>query len=172
MATAFRALVMLTVLVGLPAAWVYYGPLPSGGQRVLDQLVTAALEGVGWKTPLDDVRKLREAEAAPRFVAGDAESHELQESALDDRTTGLQASLEPQLDPLLAHLRRLGVTEYVLEPWGAERGLFRFRCEMPFVGSELATEQFEAIAADPRKSVEQVVSEVASWHGADKSGRR
>ena len=32
MVTAIRATVMLAVLVGLPAAWVYYGPLPDHAQ--------------------------------------------------------------------------------------------------------------------------------------------
>ena len=49
MATLFRAAVMLSVLVGLPAAWIYYGPLPTGAQRVVDRFVAIAKEATGWK---------------------------------------------------------------------------------------------------------------------------
>jgi hypothetical protein len=50
MATLFRAAVMMSVLVGLPGAWIYYGPLPSSAQRVVDRFVTIAKEATGWKS--------------------------------------------------------------------------------------------------------------------------
>jgi hypothetical protein len=59
-------------------------------------------------------------------------------------------------------LRQLGAVEYALDHWGEAGNLYRFHCEMP-VGATQLTQQFEAIAADPQNSVEQVVAEVTSW---------
>ena len=60
-----------------------------------------------------------------------------------------QKSLAVRLEPLLAQLRELGAAEYALEPWGAGRQMYRFRCEMPLGTSEQAVEQFEAMARRP-----------------------
>lgn len=49
MATLFRATVMLAVLVGLPGAWIYYGPLPTSAQKVVDRFVAIAKEAAGWE---------------------------------------------------------------------------------------------------------------------------
>ncbi|BBO36523.1 hypothetical protein [Lacipirellula parvula] len=79
MATLFRAAVMMSVLVGLPGAWIYYGPLPSSAQRVVDRFVTIAKEATGWKSaepavkPAWDFTKSEPivgAERAPSQVAG------------------------------------------------------------------------------------------------------
>jgi hypothetical protein len=72
--------------------------------------------------------------------------------------------LAQQVEPLLSQLKQLGVAEYTLEPWGADRKLFRFRCDMPVDAGRQSMEQFEAIAADPRASIERVVSDVSTWH--------
>jgi hypothetical protein len=72
MATAFRAVVMLAVLVGLPAAWIYYGPLPAGAQRVVDRVAAAAKEAVGWNKSSDVqdhwVRVEQSRAASPRPI--------------------------------------------------------------------------------------------------------
>ena len=64
MASLMRALLMIVVLVGLPAAWVYYGPLPPQAQRVVDRFVDVAKSAVGWgqevETPGGGI-------SAPRF---------------------------------------------------------------------------------------------------------
>jgi len=49
MATMFRAVVMLVVLVGLPAVWVYFGPLPPAALGVIERTVGAAKQSFGWE---------------------------------------------------------------------------------------------------------------------------
>jgi hypothetical protein len=181
MSTSFRAGVMLSALVGLPAAWVYYGPLPPHAQRVVDRFVAAAKEATGWDrtTPSRDEAPAAEA---PAFVIGDHASvveaphfssapapltsaiHAVPSSGNNAGADGL--TVKPGIEPLLQRLRQLGAAHYVLEPWGVEQKLFRFRCEMPLADSDTMTQQFEAIAADPAASVEQVVAEVSSWQVA------
>jgi hypothetical protein len=53
MTTTFRAVVMFAVLVGLPAACIYYGPLPTGAQRVVDRVLAAAKESISWNKSSD-----------------------------------------------------------------------------------------------------------------------
>lgn len=174
MATAIRAAIMLTVLVGLPAAWVYYGPLPDGAQRVVDRFVAAAREAVGWgaesaSTPKGAAPQLAVSPAmppAPRFAA----SSSTPTPAARPAPSPAPPALAEQMEPLLMELRRLGALEYALEPWGADGRLFRFRCEMPLAAGDRATEQFEAIAPDPRATVQQVVADVSSWHAARVAG--
>ena len=187
MATLFRAAVMLSVLVGLPGAWIYYGPLPTGAQRVVDRFVAIAKEATGWKeteatpTPTWDFTKsapivgeglgenpggmnppARYAEAPPLQIGGalplPEASPELAPSTLKER-----------LKPLLQQLKQYGVAEYALHRWGVDGKLFRFHCEMPIGGGSL-TQQFEAVAANPEASVEQVVAEVSQWRTARQAG--
>jgi hypothetical protein len=170
MATFFRALVMLSVLVGLPAAWIYYGPLPPEGQRVVDRVVSAAKEAVGWNapaTPSSDARiKTDEAPAwsigAPVAAPPVAPPLVTPVVAIEPAPTR-PLSFQEQVEPLLAQLRQFGVIEYALERWGDGGKLYRFRCEMPLGASDQFTQQFEAVAADPQVSVEQVVAEVSLW---------
>jgi hypothetical protein len=169
MVTAIRAAIMLTVLVGLPAAWVYYGPLPDSAQRVVDRFVATAKEAVGWKESSPTARIGSPASvsfdqeaaafaAAPSPAASTVQSHMPQPAAAP--------TLAERVEPLLTKLRELGVAEYALEPWGGEHRLFRFHCEMPLADGGQATEQFEAIAADPQASIEQVVADVAAWQAS------
>jgi len=54
MATLFRAVVMLTVLVGLPSAWVYYGPLPPEAMGMVERTIASARASLGWSSPSGD----------------------------------------------------------------------------------------------------------------------
>jgi hypothetical protein len=181
---------MLAVLVGLPAAWIYYGPLPTGAQRVVDRVVAAAKESIGWNKSGDArdrwvrVEELkpaapRRAEAlvvpavheevvAPRGLLAARGGEHLAERDGYTCADGCTCSaarpltLADRLDPLLARLRQLGAIEYALEHWGEGGKLYRFHCEMP-VGATPLTQQFEAVTADPQKSIEQVLADVSSW---------
>ncbi|MBA3480752.1 MAG: hypothetical protein H0T51_02960 [Pirellulales bacterium] len=173
MATFFRALVMLSVLVGLPAAWIYYGPLPPEGQRVVDRVVSAAKEAVGWNTPppplLIDSADVNYQPPAPAWstgapIAAPPVAPPLVTPVVATEPAPARShSFQEQVEPLLAQLRQFGVIEYALERWGDGGKLYRFRCEMPLGASEEFTQQFEAVAADPQVSVEQVVAEVSQW---------
>lgn len=193
MATLFRATVMLSVLVGLPGAWIYYGPLPTGAQRVVDRVVAIAKETAGWEKaeakprPTWDFTK-SEPIASERLGGGTggtevmnsparyAESRSVESPgasleigkalpAIEPPPAKAPTTLAERVEPLLTQLRQYGVAEYALERWGGDGKLYRFHCEMPIAGGSL-TQQFEAVAANPEASVEQVVAEVAQWRTA------
>jgi hypothetical protein len=174
MATMFRALVMLAVLVGLPAAWVYYGPLPPEGQRVVDRLVSVAKEAIGWeKTATSERADSLPATGVPpawrsAAAAGVDSSAKITVNPIEpNEAPPLVAPRAPtfaeRVEPLLARLREFGVVAYDLEPWGTTGKLYRFHCEMPLGASAQLTQQFEAVADDPQATVEQVVAQVAQW---------
>jgi hypothetical protein len=157
MSTTYRAAVMLAVLVGLPAAWVYYGPLPEGPQRAVDGFIAAAKEAIDWdkltSSPADNL-SLPVAESQTPIVS-------TAEPTAEPPRPSAEPTVQAQVAPLLHQFRQLGAASYQLEPWGDSQRHFRFWCDMPTAGGA-ATEQFEAIAADPLAAVEQVVTEVAA----------
>ena len=173
MATTFRALVMLTVLVGLPAAWVYYGPLPPEAQRVVDRLVGVAKEAIGWDKPTSyHLADATENNYSPAPAANSADALDMRVAVQSAVVTPVEApALVPpksptfaqRVEPLLAKLREFGVVAYDLEPWGASGTLYRFHCEMPLGASDQLTQQFEAVAENPQATIEQVVAQVAQW---------
>lgn len=170
MRTAVRAMIMLTVLVGLPSAWVYYGPLPESAQRVVDRFVATAKEALGSNEPASyQLADGKDVDYMPASLAAAAPFQQPSPLAASEPpvtdVTPTPMTANP-IEPLLERLRELGVVEYALERWGSTGELYRFHCEMPLGPAEGLTQQFEAVAADPRASVEQVVTEVASWHMA------
>jgi hypothetical protein len=181
MTTAMRAGIMLTVLVGLPAAWVYYGPLPPHAQQVVDRVVAAAKEAVEW----DELTARREPERIPQHRASAAATATSPAPALVAASsapspeapaliadTAAPRSLVDRVAPLRAQLHEWGVAEYRLDLWGARQELYRFSCEMPLAPGSPATEQFEAVAADPQAAVEQVVAEVRRWKDSQLTAMR
>ncbi len=139
---------MLAVFVGGPAAWVYYGPLPDGAQKIVGRLVAGAKQFIGWAPGEDSFPVTK---TAPRFERRPAVAQ--------------SSNLSVEVEPLLIQLRSMGVVEYVLENWGTG-GLFRFHCAMPFTHSDDLTEHFEAIAGDELTAIRQVVEDVTSWQVA------
>ena len=184
MVAFFRAVVMLAVLVGLPAAWIYYGPLPSGAQRAVDRAVEVVRNATGWQQPTAEMVATKaaprpgvSAAPAPKFSSHSArpQSARTQSTSLPPTTPTPMAQistmptttgLAEQVEPLLERLRALGSTEYSLEAWGRGGEFFRFRCAMPLAQDKQFTQQFEAVAETPRASIEQVVSEVTRWQTA------
>jgi|GEM_PF-1376898 len=70
MATLFRAVVMLVVLVGLPSAWVYYGPLPPAAMGVVQRTIAAAKQSFGLAAHhSDNTWQDKPSRTAPRFDA-------------------------------------------------------------------------------------------------------
>ncbi len=196
MATVFRAVVMLVVLVGLPSAWVYYGPLPPAAIEVIERTVASAKQSFGWNESAAATEWLVETpKTAPRFEASVTQATQsLQQQAaaeqaalpLQPMTRDAQFSLASvsvpvpertapvavdddlarQLEPHLSLLRSLDAAEYTLENWGGSGELYRFRCAVALGDSDDHTRQFEAIHADPLRAVHQVVGEVTSWQNA------
>jgi hypothetical protein len=162
---------MLGTLVGLPAAWIYLGPLPSGAQRVADRLVREARAAVGWDHEFggrgasswspDEL-----VVSAEPVVSEEAEPVVSEEIAASRGAPAASSAGDwvSAVRPLLAELRALGASEYDLQAWGDSGRLFRFRCAIPLGTSDRFAQEFESIAASPRSSVEQVLQEVADWH--------
>ena len=67
MAALFRATVMLLVLVGLPAAWIYYGPLPPEAMGVIQRTVATAKQSLGWNDRKSGDSWPNRSIAAPKF---------------------------------------------------------------------------------------------------------
>lgn len=163
----FRAVVMLAVLVGLPAAWIYYGPLPPGAQKVVDRVVDVVKSATGWQRPSEDPL---ESKAAPRFSAAEPPPA-FAAPSVQPPPAAMPAGLAEHVEPMLERLRALGPTEYSLEPWGRQGEFFRFRCAMPLTPDHEVTRQFEAVAETPLASIEQVVGEVTHWQTARLGGQ-
>ncbi len=164
MAVLLRAIVMLVVLVGLPAAWVYYGPLPPGAQQAVDRVIEIVKETTGWQ---QTTGRPEQPKAAPRYqTAIEPAPAFMAPVANQPVTISAESTLSERAEPLLEQLRSLGASQYTLEKWGQAGELFRFRCAMPLVKNQQFTQQFEAVANSPLDSIEQVVVEVAHWQTA------
>jgi hypothetical protein len=181
MAAFVRALVMLVTLVGLPAAWVYYGPLPEGAQRVVDRFVEVAQDAVGWKRPatvdslgsqktparFDDILPTppdRPVVAQAKYEARHPRVQLAGASVNLPNPAGPHPGNQPgEMEMHLTLLKKLGVAQYALEKWGAG---YRFKCAVPLGDNPDFTQQFEAIDADPLATIRQVVGEVSSWQNA------
>lgn len=189
MATMLRALVMLGVLVGGPAAWIYYGPLPPEAQQTVDRMVGAAKQAIGWDKSSASSPERTDGAAigyqvpapawsggglttAPTFTHTSTTTAPQTTPAVEapPLTTAQTPTFEERIEPLLLQLRALGVVEYALERWGDGGSLYRFHCEMPLAASAQLTQQFEAVAGDPQQSVEQVVAQVGEWQIAQQRG--
>lgn len=182
MVVFFRAVMMLAVLVGLPAAWIYYGPLPPGAQRVVDRVVEVVRATAGWQRPAPTNNVV--VPLPPRFSGdsavlpavatqpADGDSNSLSPPPMQTEMASNATGLAAQVEPLLRQLRILGSTEYTLEPWGREGEFFRFRCAVPLAQDKQFTQQFEAVAETPQATIEQVVSQVTRWQIARLDGRQ
>ncbi len=178
MATTLRATVMLSVLVGLPAAWIYYGPLPPEAQQVFSRALAATKEALGWnKAPSPADAWVRVERPAVASKASSQSSTPVSAPPLMPPALSARELPQPQppwlaerVEPALSKLRQLGAVEYALEHWGVGVKLFRFRCEMA-VGASRLTQQFEAVTADPQRSIERVLAEVAAWQGGAQQSR-
>lgn len=175
MAVCLRALVMLAVLVGLPTAWIYYGPLPPSGQRVFDRIVEVAKESLGWNGPLQAENHLISAphfEHAPQTPLSLAGQSDAENFASFTPVDVEEKPMPAQVEPLLEKLRSLGAAEYTLEKWGIDGQLYRFCCSMPLKHSDALTRHFEAVAGDPLTSIQEVVEEVGGWHSTRLASRQ
>jgi hypothetical protein len=169
---------MLATFVGLPAAWIYCGPLPTDAQRVVDRLVERVKLRLGWhrSTPPTSWLSSRQELGAARGPLPKPSTVSLAGVQAAGPPAGSQEIVAPQvqqsparqdpLEPLLAQLRQLGAAEYALESWGSSGQFFRFRCALTLGDSDDHTRHFEAISADPRTSVEQVLEEASRWRTA------
>jgi hypothetical protein len=169
MQTMLRAAIMLAVLVGLPAAWIYYGPLPPQAQAAVDRMVAAAKDAVEWDRWMtkSDARVAPPAVLVPLHTVS-AVAPPAQPAAVPDPAS----SLAERVEPLLVQLRGWGAAEYQLEPWGVGGRHYRFWCTMPIAESSAATQLFEAVAAEPQAAVERVAADVAAWQASKLTAMR
>ena len=160
----FRATVMLAVLVGLPSAWIYYGPLPPSAQKAVDRVVQVVKDATGWQQPYEETGS---SKTAPKFATAPAPGfNPALLPAAPAPAPSSQPTLDQQLQPLLEKLQALGPEEYSLEAWGTEAGLYRFRCEMPLGGQAGFTQQFESVGERPAVCIAEVTAEISEWKNA------
>jgi hypothetical protein len=81
------------------------------------------------------------------------------------------ASPTDGLSDIENRLRELGATYYRLESWGNDQQLYRFYCKVAVAGSADYAHCFEAVHADPRQAMLQVLREVEGARG-NEGGRR
>ena len=161
----FRAIVMLTVLVGLPAAWIYFDPLPESTQKAIGRVARTLVQSTGW---LDEAEGQAEDKSPPVFdpLSGVASASYESASSPSPAITQAASPAEPlaaRLEPHLSLLRQLGVSEYTLREWGATGTLYRFSCS---VTAGAITREFDAVSDDPFTAVSEVVGEVTSCQNA------
>ena len=73
---------------------------------------------------------------------------------------------EQVLRALYSRLEQLGVVEPRLAAWGSGGRLHRFCCRATVGGDANFKRHFEAIAAEPRLAVQEVVGKVEAWRTA------
>jgi hypothetical protein len=190
MAVFFRALVMLVTLVGLPAAWIYYGPLPAGPQKVVDRFVEVAKDALGWKSN-QTVGTMHEFEKTPpryeEVLPTPEDNHAVSRASYQGQPAPVRLvsateppqptvpanqilpnpNLSAQIEPHLNVLRQMGAANYSLEEWGNG---YRFKCAVSLGNKIDFTRHFEATDADPLATVRQVVGEVTAWQNARHDG--
>lgn len=196
MTVFFRASVMLLTLVGLPAAWIYYGPLPTGAQKVVNRFVEVARDAMGWQQQIQAKQAWDQAKVAPRFSEAPVRNQSVEtvrfqydapktestrppsspislvSATLPSPEAKVSASdeLASELEPHFSLLRKLGAADYSLAHWGTEGNLYRFHCSIPFGNEGLMSREFDAIDADPVAAVRQIVGEVTSWQNVKLDG--
>ncbi|MCA9259628.1 MAG: hypothetical protein KDA61_10535 [Planctomycetales bacterium] len=164
MGSWIKAAVMLATLVGIPATWIYLGPLPESGQRFVDRLVHQMRASFSGQETV--------AESAPAWIPavpkvadlpGASSSLSEGESPLDDA--------QQNVETYLAALRRMGALEYRLTRWGSSGRFYRFVCWVPLDSSEEHVQQFESIAEDPSSCVEEVLAQATACHAERTAAR-
>ena len=156
MATFAKATIMFVTLVGIPAAWIYVGPLPASAQRAVDRFVARARQAL----QRSDAKSVQEEFAGSSHESGASVSEMPPARAIGDSAE--------RFEPLLATLRRMGAVEYRLIRWGSAGEFYRFSCSMPFHPAAQSSgsshlRQFEAISRDASASISQVVQDAMRW---------
>lgn len=190
--TAFRALVMLSCLITIPAVAVSGKSLPEMFQALIPQRwhrhtasspePTPEPEGVTWKVAPDSAPASLGADGLAPPAGAVLANHGAQvaRSGLREAVSMVPVRRSPQalpaqspaqrpIEPLdrfsqtQERLHQLGATYYLLESWGQGEQLFRFCCRVAVTGSPDYTRYFEAINAEPMVAMNEVLTEVEAW---------
>jgi hypothetical protein len=188
--TLLRAAVMLAAAILIVEGWQLYGPttqqLKSWTARVAERvhvalsdqprLAPAASEAAGDSNAARSLPTQLPTLVAPS--PGRFESSEfpvVPPIAFDAVPLAAPAATQPghaantgsgdadRMPLLLARLERLGAVDPQLAAWGSSGNLHRFSCKAALASSPIHARHFEAVAEEPVKAVEQVVSKVEAW---------
>jgi hypothetical protein len=172
-----RTVIMLgTIAVGI-MAWRVYGPPAEKLAPVINRSVEVVNEWLG-RMPSEPAIEplpaptLRVAEESPPAISlpigpplrvdADIEpaghSEPIPPSPLHTRLAA--DSVNVQIEDLLAQLKRLGAMDTSLQPWGSAGKSYRFQCRLVSAENPTIERHFDAIEADPRAAVEQVLESV------------
>ena len=183
-AVGVRALVMLACAAGIPALAVWGVSWPE---------VLKKFQDFRWPT-ISTLTLASPAVAqgeAPRFPSPSVKGLPADATASGRPDTGtanlsLQGSCGACISPAPAatgfgdiehRLQVLGATYYRLESWGNEQQLYRFYCKVAVGGNADYAHCFEAVHADPRQAMLQVLHQVEAWRDggalrAESGGRK
>ena len=170
-AVAVRALVMLACVVAIPA-------LAMSGTSW--QEVLKKFQNYRWPAILNraSASSTTAETEAPRFappcsLGGPTVAHNAGEPSRSSAAEALfpassrrpspTSSTEPATDDLASvgiRLQRLGATYYLLESWGNQQQLFRFHCKVAVGGKADYVRCFEAVDANPRQAMLEVLRQV------------
>lgn len=185
-ATAFRALVMLGCLLGIPLVGLFGSSLPELGKQLWER-------HFGWGT----ASAAMAATDAPAFVPPGT-APPVSQASLQPRSTLEFAPTAPAASPRLivptsyqappepigtaspvsnlamaepvdrftwiqTRLKELGSTYSLLETWGSDGQMYRFYCKMSIGGSANYTRYFEATEREPLSAMARVLQDVETW---------
>jgi hypothetical protein len=83
-------------------------------------------------------------------------------STAKDRTPGAETELQTQY----ARIAELGAHDPQPTAWGVGGQLHRFSCRASLGGSPQFSRHFEAVAAEPRAAVEEVLAKLETWRAS------
>ncbi len=164
--TAIRALVMLACVVGIPVA---------------------ALSGISWDEAVKKFQGFRLPDILPAASASTSLPAEAARPVTEQPASPLPLSAElrrrpaepavAEADPLAGdaqvrdiqgRLQQMGATYYVLElleAWKQQPQAYRFYCTVAADRDSGQAQGFEAMAAEPRQAMAEVLRQVERWRG-------
>jgi hypothetical protein len=198
--TMFRLVVMVIAIVIAYKGWQHYGPSVDSLKALAQRAVEMAQESLedGDHPPASGAATLAAdpGAAAPPFAPQPAVGGQvLPAQALVPADQFPEAALTPLAPPALApaqtatienpiatppdvaldalylRLEQLGVHKRQLSEWGGG-GSHRFTCAAAVTDSPSFSRHFEAIAAEPRVAVQEVLAKVEAWRAAQRSDAR
>lgn len=167
-----RTIIMFgTITVGA-MAWKVYGPPPEQLAPIVNRAVELANQTLGRDATSPKSSEL----SAPRLAA-------IGDSVIEPLPGGAPLRVDPEVAPashfldipthsapqaanadaLLSRLRSLGAVEVEVKPWGATGQTYRCACRMASPSNPTLERNFDAVAANAKSAVEQVLADIEEW---------
>jgi hypothetical protein len=198
----FRVAVMLVAAVIGYHAWQLYGPPADRLKSIALRLIEIAQAALGEADQADNGKpqQASDSPAPPPLALGSSTSAEVPQAQALVQASEIRPALgtppilappalatpapaptaispdvatpDTELLALYSRLEKLGVVEPRLAAWGSDGQLHRFCCRATVGGDSNFKRHFEAIAAEPRLAVQEVVAKVEAWRTAQQKSDR